>query len=85
MQTVLSLGAVFSSPEGQFECQGRLCVSEHRVLFQNMSLILSAMSGLSLFVTLQLKYLILLHCVSETQGVWVPLTGRYEVPVSITS
>ena len=50
-----------------------------------MSLILSAMLCLSVFVSFQLMHLMPLYCVSETQGVRVLMTGSYEVPLSITS
>ena len=69
MQTVPSLGAEFDTPEGQLEGQGRLSLSERRVLCGTMFLILSATLHLSFSVSLQLKHLMPLYCGSDTQGV----------------
>ena len=77
--------ADFNPPEGQLEGQGRLRLSEQQVLCGTLSLILSAMSRLSLFVSFQLIHLMPLYCISGTQGVRVLLMGMYEMPLSITS
>ena len=83
--TSVPLGADLNTLEGQLGGHGRLCLSEQRVLCGTLSLILSAMSRLPLFVSFQVMHLMALYCVSAIQGVRVLLTGRYEVPLCITS